>query len=62
MGFLAQDVQKIFPELVYADKNGILSIDYIALIPVLVESLKELNAKVDALQKENDDLKAKVGK
>jgi len=42
MGFLAQDLQKVYPELVYADKDGILSIDYIGLIPVLVESIKEL--------------------
>ena len=35
-------MQKVFPELVYADKEGILSIDYIGLIPVLVESIKEL--------------------
>ena len=42
MGFLAQDLQKVFPELVYADKDGKLSIDYIGLIPVLVESIKEL--------------------
>ena len=45
MGFLAQDLQKVFPELVYADKDGILSIDYIGLIPILVESIKELSNK-----------------
>ncbi len=42
MGFIAQDVQKIYPQLVYTDKNGILSLDYIGLIPVLVESIKIL--------------------
>jgi hypothetical protein len=45
IGFLAQDIQKVFPELVYADKDGILSVDYISLIPILVESVKELNNK-----------------
>src|SRR5208282_1440836 len=45
IGFLAQDVQKIYPELVYTDKNGLLSLDYIGLIPVLVESIKELTTK-----------------
>ncbi len=42
MGFIAQDVQKIFPNLVYTDRNGILSLDYIGLIPILVESIKTL--------------------
>jgi hypothetical protein len=32
-GFVAQDVQKIFPELVYADNAGMLSVDYIGIIP-----------------------------
>jgi len=45
IGFLAQDVQKVYPELVYSDKNGLLSLDYIGLIPVLVESIKELTFK-----------------
>jgi hypothetical protein len=43
MGFIAQDVQKIFPDIVFADKDGVLSIDYIALIPMLVEALKQQN-------------------
>lgn len=48
IGFLAQDVQKIFPELVYTDKNGILGLDYTGLIPVLVESIKELSTKISS--------------
>lgn len=40
-GFLAQDVQKIFPELVQTDNSGSLSLNYIALIPIIVESLQK---------------------
>jgi hypothetical protein len=39
-GFIAQDLQKIFPELVCEDKEGYLSVDYIGIIPMLVEALK----------------------
>lgn len=55
IGFLAQDVQKIFPELVFTDGDGMLSVDYISLIPVLVESIKEINRKhvTDSLNLEN---------
>jgi hypothetical protein len=42
---LAQELQRVYPDLVYSDKNGILSVDYVSLIPVLVESIKELNNK-----------------
>ncbi len=45
IGFLAQDVQKIYPELVYTDNDGMLSVDYLSLIPVLVESIKAINSK-----------------
>ncbi|MFN8308733.1 MAG: tail fiber domain-containing protein [Chitinophagales bacterium] len=39
-GLIAQDVQKIFPEIVYSDSLGILGVDYLALIPYLVEVVK----------------------
>ena len=29
IGFLAQDIQKVLPELVQTDENGMMSIDYI---------------------------------
>ncbi len=49
IGFIAQDVQKIFPDLVYTDKNGILSIDYISIIPLLLEALKQQQAQINNL-------------
>lgn len=41
IGFSAQELQKVYPELVTEDDKGYLSIDYISLIPVIVEALKE---------------------
>ncbi len=40
-GFIAQEVQALYPELVYEDKEGILSIDYLGFIPIIVETLKK---------------------
>jgi len=51
LGFLAQDVQKLFPELVETDKDGYLYIDYVGLIPILVESIKEQQQQIDDLFK-----------
>ncbi|MBL3657862.1 tail fiber domain-containing protein [Fulvivirga sediminis] len=52
IGFSAQQLQKIFPELVYEDENGYLGVDYTSLIPVLVESIKEQQVVIEKLLKE----------
>jgi hypothetical protein len=52
-GFIAQEIQKIFPELVNTGSDGYLSVDYTGLIPHLVESVK-------ALKSENDILKERL--
>lgn len=51
-GFLAQDVQKIMPEIVDSMQNNkLLGVNYIDLIPVLVEAVKELSIQIDSLNK-----------
>ncbi len=59
IGFIAQEIQVEFPEVVkLASENGYLAVDYTMLIPVLLEAIKEqqqlileLQAKVVALEK-----------
>lgn len=57
-GFLAQDLEKILPELVYsrkhADGRESLGINYIALIPFLVSSVQEQADRIEALEKKLD--------
>jgi hypothetical protein len=54
-GLIAQEVQKIFPELVQTDEKGFLSVNYIGLIPHLIEGMK-------ALKDENASLKSRLDK
>jgi len=49
MGVIAQDVEKIYPELVHG-KEGTKSLQYSGLIGALIEAIKELSAKVEALE------------
>ncbi|MCX8143189.1 MAG: tail fiber domain-containing protein [Bacteroidia bacterium] len=56
-GFVAQEVKKIYPELVYKDNNGILGIDYVAFIPLLVEELKKQNEVIKSLKQDINALK-----
>ena len=49
IGVIAQDVEKEFPELVHGEE-GSKSLQYSGLIGALIESVKELSAKVAALE------------
>ena len=49
-GFIAQNVQEVFPELVHTDNTGYMYVDYIGLIPILVQSINELQARIDELE------------
>jgi hypothetical protein len=49
-GFLAQELQKHFPDLVEKNSDGYLTINYIALIPVMVEALKAQKREIDELK------------
>jgi hypothetical protein len=60
IGFLAQDLQKVFPQLVHSDKDGVLAVDYTGLIPVLVEALKEQQLTIDGLKSDMLLLKQKL--
>ncbi len=48
-GFLAHELKEIYPELVSQDTLGYYYVNYIGLIPVLVEALKEQKAQIEAL-------------
>ena len=56
-GVIAQEVQKEFPEMVEMQEDGYLTVDYIQLIPVIIESIKELNNKIENLNEIVKDLK-----
>ncbi|MCF0048868.1 tail fiber domain-containing protein [Dyadobacter sp. LJ53] len=48
-GLIAQEVEQIFPELVSTNKDGFKSVNYIGLVPHLIESVKELKRKTDEI-------------
>ena len=52
-GFLAQEVQQVLPDLVTTDKDGFMYVDYIGLIPVLVNAIQELQGELAELKGEN---------
>ena len=62
-GFIAQDLQKVLPILVNTDKSkdSLLSINYVAIIPILTQAIQEQQKQIEALKAqatENNKLKA----
>ena len=49
VGIIAQEVQKVLPEAVGKREDGTLGVRYELLVPLLVESIKELSEKVKEL-------------
>lgn len=63
VGFIAQDIQKILPNSTYTNNsNGKMGYNEIDIVPVLVQAVQELSAKVDKLEKQNADLVKKLAK
>ena len=50
IGFIAQDVEKVIPELVRKNEDGLLSMRHQGIIPMLVEAIKELEARIKILE------------
>jgi hypothetical protein len=63
VGFIAQDMQKIVPEVVSGTEGDItkgetLGLSYGNLVPVLTKAIQEQQATIEAQQKQIDELKA----
>ena len=57
IGFIAQDVQKVLPELVRENEDGMLSMRHQGVAPILLEAIKELKAEIEELKKYKCDCK-----
>ncbi len=52
IGFIAQDIEKIAPELTGTDDKGIKRIDYAKMVPILVKAIQEQQIQIDQLKKQ----------
>ena len=50
MGVIAQDVERVFPQLVETDEQGYKRVDYNGLIAPLIEAVKELDDRLRAVE------------
>jgi hypothetical protein len=60
IGFLAQDVQQVFPECVSEDANGYLNLNIHAIIIAQVNAIKEQQEMIVELKRQNELLKTEI--
>lgn len=63
VGIIAQEVEKVFPEIVFTDGKGVKSVDYTKLTPLLIQAIKEQqqtisnqNEIIETLKTQNEQI------
>ena len=51
VGVIAQEIEKVLPEVVTTRDNGYKAVKYEKIVPLLIESIKELKAEIEELKK-----------
>ncbi|MDD5120017.1 MAG: tail fiber domain-containing protein [Candidatus Omnitrophica bacterium] len=58
-GVIAQEIEKVMPEVVKEGADGEKAVSYVEIVPVLIEAIKAQQQEIDALKQEMAKLKAK---
>lgn len=62
IGVIAQELQKVYPDLVMQGSDGFLKVDYMQLSGVLLQAIKEQQVLIKQQQQEINGLKARLNK
>ena len=54
-GFIAQEVEKEFPNLVSKDSDGMKSVNYLEMVPILLHKINSLEKKIEELTKKTTE-------
>lgn len=60
-GLMAQELMKVYPDLVGERSDGYLYVDYVSLVPILLRAMQEQQAQIDALRSERPTDLSQVG-
>ena len=52
-GFIAQDMEKEFPNLVSTDMEGLKSVNYLEMVPLLLHKINDLERKLEEIKNNN---------
>jgi len=69
VGLIAQEMEKVLPEVVNQDDQGYYSVSYGGVVPVLIEAIKEQQEDIrdqqeiiNSMQNQNENLKKRLDK
>jgi hypothetical protein len=60
MGMIAQEVEKVFPHLVMTAPDGYKAVNYVGIVPILVEAVKTQQKQIDAKDAQIGELESKL--
>ncbi|MGD0582123.1 MAG: tail fiber domain-containing protein [Bacteroidales bacterium] len=60
LGLVAQEVEKVFPQLVKTDDNGYKAVAYDKISVLLLEGMKEQQKQINSQKQENNDLRSEL--
>lgn len=60
IGFIAQDVEKIIPEVVTTDNNGYKGVSYERITSMLTAAIQEQQKQIEELKTENEKLESRI--
>jgi trimeric autotransporter adhesin len=60
IGFIAQDVEKVLPQIVHTGNDGMKSVEYGNIVPLLVEGYKSEKSRADGLEKRLEALEVRL--
>ena len=59
-GFIAQDIQKVIPEVVFNTESGYLKLDYGKLVAIGIGSIQEQHTRIESIKDRVNILKSKI--
>jgi hypothetical protein len=60
LGFIAQDVQVVFPEAVFENERGLLMLNYDKLEVLAIKAIQEQQEAINELKKQNEQMKGEI--
>lgn len=60
IGYIAQEIRELYPDLVYENESGFLSVNYTGLIPIMQNAMREQQIEIEDQKKLNENQQQEI--